>query len=220
MSEVMTNLVIHLHRKLVDFYGLQSELDIRDHILEPDSPLLTPKLKSYRAATIVDQHNDDTLHLGIHLDQTIRDELKNISPLISLSSINIDTFCVVAEEVSHFTMLTQRAINEHPVSHLELEFQGEIDKVLLASLVLYDQLKHNHWQSLVRLIFDCGRMIRNEEHYEAANRYAAKFWHRIAPNLNNHKRADQIPELKKILRDQYHRGWQRKKEYFEQKNAA
>ena len=220
-KQTLQDLASDLHNKLCRFYHLPVMTDIKQHlIIGNECEQVGLNQKSFRAATLVDQTCKDTLHIGIHVDQNLADALNQSPPLRQLGMYNLDPFCVIAEEVSHFTMLCHHANHERSVTALELEFQAELDKVILSALVLFQQQGDSHWQPLVRRIFDYGTITVPDRHYEIANRHAARFWHYVAGHLPTHISADDITDFRNLMRKQYRANWQEKQILFETQLVA
>ncbi len=74
------------------------------------------------------------LEVGIYFSPEIRESLSTLSiqqGAVAWSSAALNSFSVAVEEVSHFHCLLFHATRGRPVSQLELEIQGEIDRFLL-----------------------------------------------------------------------------------------
>lgn len=87
---------------------------------------------------------------------------------------NLADFLGAAEETSHFLYLTFRAQNERPVSLLDLEIQGEIDKYLLASLH-FSAEKHLFEHLFERTRFHERLKKEAWDRYREAHRLGGKF---------------------------------------------
>lgn len=123
------------------------------------------------------RQSTDHLDLSIHFHQDIYDSLSNNNPLELLFEKNIDAFCVVIEEVSHFHMILN--FQDHQLSWIDLELQAEIDKLLVCSLLLHQQQGSYHISALVHLLFDRASIPHSSSRaYHEANRLGAYFWYR------------------------------------------
>lgn len=69
------------------------------------------------------------------------------------TAARLSGFCQAAEGVSHFLYLAHRAEREAPVSMLELEAQGELDKYLCVLLQLWAQGRREASRALRRRLF-------------------------------------------------------------------
>lgn len=118
------------------------------------------------------------------------------------SSIELgdDLFCQVAEGVSHFLYLTDRAKCGRPVTQLELELQAEVDKFVLLlddSFASKDEQTVGHVR---RRLFDNVAFLHPEgselgDRYRAAHHLASCFARRI----EHHIRAMTLTELRREL---------------------
>lgn len=115
-------ILAELQRELERIYGLGSQPPIgRFLISSADLRQWLPKEEELRPQVLL-QEVDGNIFLAVHVGEEALDP-KNLADFLS-----------AAEETSHFLYLIWRAANEKPVSLLDLEVQGEIDKFLLASL--------------------------------------------------------------------------------------
>ncbi len=133
-----------------------------------------------RAGVYVSGEGDD-LYLGLHINHEISENLKKYDPRQKLTHENLDAFCILVEEVSHFHLILNRIANNKNVSLIELESLGEIDKVLLSYLMLAEQTRSCYLLPLARKIFDTASILVEDERreiYEKASNIAAKFWFR------------------------------------------
>ncbi|MEI9937143.1 MAG: hypothetical protein WDO69_07945 [Pseudomonadota bacterium] len=101
-----------------------------------------------------------------------------------------DVWLQVAEGVSHFLYLVERARISLPVTKLELELQAEVDK-----FVLVLGFNANDARSLLERMFDSPRFLDDEDteagaRYRLAHHLAARFVSRVfAANDRDHDRA-------------------------------
>ena len=121
------------------------------------------------------QHEEQELFIGVYFHPDLINIVLKQDPLYKLDMYNLDAFCVIIEEISHFHMIVQRASAERHVSKLELEWQGEIDKFLITALILSHKNPHLNLTVLQKHLFENVR-ISNEARYQEANYRAAKFW--------------------------------------------
>src|SRR5262249_45560428 len=77
--------------------------------------------------TLLTQKGDD-VSLGVVLEDSVRSSLAARDPRVLLDGGNLDPFCVLAEEVSHFVYLFFCARAARQVTQLELALRGGGDK--------------------------------------------------------------------------------------------
>ena len=142
----------------------------------------------------------EEVFIGIYLSDGIVDQLHQHDPTVALSNQNLDGFSVLIEELSHFHLLLNRFRLAQQVTMLELELQGEIDKLLVAALILREQCGDSHILPLARRLYDQSQIIgADTELYWQATKYAARFWFAVA-----HSGQRVIgPELRSKLRHAY-----------------
>jgi hypothetical protein len=161
-----------------------------------------------------DQTSD--LFMGIAFSNAILENIQSLDPFERLSSANINACCVVIEEVSHFHLLANRAAKGHQVSHLELEWQGEVDKLLVCALFLQEQCGDAHLLPLARQIYDFSNIYVTEptesERYWEATRFAAQFWYGAIGSVQDNNALLHDHELRKVLRRAYASSWSGKLE--------
>lgn len=163
-----------------------------------------------RAAVLVYQDLDE-LHLGLYLSKPIIEQILAYNPLEELSLDNLDAFCVLVEELSHFHLIANRAATHQSVSRLELEWQGEIDKVLLAGNLLLKQTGTPCFQQLTHLIFDRSVMVGTDtDVYEEALRFAAQHWYRFLQDVKGLGAKEQWVQAKERFQPAYNRSWSEK----------
>lgn len=196
-------LIVYVEKVLTEVYRFDALASATTHLL-PDlnSGHLTLNLK-YRAATIFEELNDD-IFIGLYIDDPLIKTLEEKPPLSQLSQDNMDAFCVLVEEVSHFHLILQRKNHDLEASHTELEFQAELDKILLAAHLLFEQVRNPHIFELMEFIFENGVVsLKNESTYKLANEMAQKVWRNCWSTLKQHPSEIQLRLIRSMVRDFY-----------------
>lgn len=85
------------------------------------------------------KENGDSIQVGLFIAPNILKHLSKQNPLEALTEKNLSSFLVTVEGVSHFLYFIRRAEKGEPVTGLELEIQGEVDKYLLATFLYFQQ---------------------------------------------------------------------------------
>lgn len=119
------------------------------------------------------------IRLGIYFSPKIQSVVEDLSlhtELSTWSTNHLNTFCVLAEEVSHFHYFLYHASNGRPVSQLELEIQGEIDRFLVCHFFN----PQTSLTTLVERLFERFKIRENAtpeeaQRYERAHDTAKKF---------------------------------------------
>ena len=139
------------------------------------------------------------IELRLHLPQ---------AALSEEASLSLDVFCQVAEGVSHFLYLAERALRELPATQLELELQAEVDKYLLLSGSLASGVDttpvapHGRARHVRERLFEDVRFLHPEgtilgDRYRYANQLAARFALRVERAFS---RGIEARSLKRLLR--------------------
>ena len=183
-----TDLVDHVQGQLEAIHDLKAPVRASDFLLgrkaleglghRPDAP---------EELLIVE--GAEGLDVGLWLAPVLFEQLRGVLPGgrsgARLALDRLAAFAPLAEGVSHFLYLGAAAAADRPVSRLELEVQGEIDKFAAAALHLWGRgLRHG--------IFElCDRLFRRvsyfphldpgeRDRYETANRLAGGYARHLA----------------------------------------
>ena len=173
-------IISSIEQDIADYYGFAILHRAEDHLVSedilPEIRRLRGKTESFRAAVYFSETGDE-FAIGVHFDPKIRASLLADNPKFSLTNRNLDAFCVLVEELSHFHLLINRASADKQISFLELEWQAEVDKLLFCGIYLERLVGDSHIQPLLKLLFGPGYEEPSlEPHYAMAERFAAKFW--------------------------------------------
>ncbi len=210
--------VVHyVEATLGHYYGFVPQMTALEHIVTREalqdqfgeSVRRLPEFESRAGVYLYNDIDKEELFIGMHVDEKVQSHLEGESPLTGVTRENIDSFWVLIEEVSHFHLLINRISQNRGVSKLELEWQGEIDKLLVAALTLRAQSGDPCLKDLVNLLHEHSDITAHrelKEIYEEANRYAARFWHRTLKSPR-----PLGDETKGFLRDSYWVLWNEKK---------
>ncbi len=156
--------------------------------------------------------HDEQANVGIYVEQKVKDLLEAHNPLQALTNHNLDAFLVVIEEASHFHYVMQRVSHQLPVTGLEVETQGEIDKFLVCAALLKEQCGDSHALALAHLVFDRSIVTAEEPSaYELATKLAARFWLDVAGY--HHLFHPFHPKLQKLLRANFRKPLYEKRAY-------
>lgn len=200
----MKELIQSIENDLLNFYLIENQASAADYVLSESEagPSIFKILEQQgvdrnRAATLF--HIHDRLDIIIYLSKKIRLDLEKKPPLAKLCNENLDAFCAIAEEVSHFHFIVNRIRTGQPFSLLEMEWQGEIDRFLSSSSLLKKQSGYDHAKHLLNIFyskasFQCHNSLN--ERYADASHFAQKFISQSLATNNKH-----------TLRTLYKKGW-------------
>lgn len=184
----LEKIVNYIETTLGSFYGFSPQSTANDHLVSREdlkthlgnSVESLPEYESRAGVYLFNDEAKQELFIGMHVDEKVQALLVDESPLTEVTRENIDSFWVIIEEVSHFHLLINRISQNRGVSKLELEWQGEIDKLLVSALTLRDQSGDPCLKDLVSLLHTNSSITAHEDIkqlYIEASRYAARFWH-------------------------------------------
>ena len=121
-------IAVCVQRHLESLYALDAEAPVTEYLVAPDA---VRHLPGGGSRTLVAQQGDE-VSVGVVLDESVGAGLEQADPRERLDGSNLGPFSTLTEEVSHFLYVLYRARSDRPVTELELELQGEVDKYLVA----------------------------------------------------------------------------------------
>ncbi len=194
-----------IENELVRFYGFKPHTRAADHLLpNTDS-------KNDRRAQVLFQHepHQDEIFIGIQIREDILQTLEKQNPQKELTHENLDAFCVLTEEISHLHLILNRASCGRSVYQVELEWQGEIDKVLTSAILLKRLYGDPHWRHLIQMNFENSVVLPGPDAsiYHMANRLAARFWDDLLTYGDGLHDPANSRHLKGILQTAYDQTW-------------
>jgi hypothetical protein len=131
-NELPEGLLVHVQRGLESLYALEHEPPVTDFLIPEEDASSYPGGGS---RTLVTQEGDEVA-LGVVIDRSVEHCLAHSDPRKRLDAENLQPFCTVTEEVSHFLYLLFCARFARSTTKLELELQGEVDKYLTSVFFL------------------------------------------------------------------------------------
>ena len=169
-------LALHVQRRLETFYALAPEAPVTDFMIPPSE---VAHLPGGGSRTLISLEGDE-LSVGVVLDRAVGEHLERSDPRQRLDASNLGSFSTLTEEVSHFLYLLFRARSDRPVTELELELQGEVDKYLTAVFFLSLQNEGAVATRLRQLLFGsyhlaAGLTAERAERYHTATRLARRY---------------------------------------------
>ncbi|HSB60255.1 MAG TPA: hypothetical protein VLI67_00955, partial [Vicinamibacteria bacterium] len=169
-------LLLDVQRRLEALYALDPEAPVTDFLMADDEAAHLPGGGS---RTLVSQEGD-LVSLAVVLEKAVGEHLTRADPRVHLDASNLGPFSTLTEEVSHFLYLLFRARRDRPVTQLELELQGEVDKYLTAAFFLSLQNEGAVSARLRHLLFRRyqlaeGLSPERAERYHAASRLADRY---------------------------------------------
>lgn len=175
-SDRFDELLVDVQRRLESLYALEPEAPVSDFVLAPAEAATLPGGGS---RTLV-SHEGDELAVGVVFEEKVPRQLRRHDPRVLLDRGNLDPFCTLTEEVSHFLYVLFCARSARTVTELELELQGEVDKFLTAAFFLSLQNEGALSTHLRRLLFHDYRLVpglsaEQAERYRTASTLAFRY---------------------------------------------
>ena len=172
----LAGLMVDVQRRLEGLYALERQAPVTEFLIPAREAAAYPGGGS---RTLVTQKGDD-VSLGVVLDDAVQARLAAHDPRVQLVAANLDAFCVLAEEVSHFVYLFFCARAARQVTQLELELQGEVDKYLSTVFLLSLQNEGAVSPRLRDLLFRHYRLAdhltdEGRERYKTASHLAYRY---------------------------------------------
>lgn len=199
----------YIDAKMRRFYDLRHGCSVDEHLIHDQHLIPDPDL---RAATLVSEEEQGEIALAVYFNDEITQHLNQFDLFCALDIQRLDALCVLIEELSHFHLLCDRASKNRKTSRLELEWQAEIDKLLFATLVIFDQQGYWLFERIERELYHRAKVISKEEDlYRQANQLANEFW----KNISNPKKLTpqffQNPSFLQYMQQYYQTPWHEKK---------
>ncbi len=163
-----------LQSMIEDVYRLDRAADVSAFRIDRDTFAAVVEDPGAQREALVVHHDGDATDLALFLcDDAVERANRYLS---SAATKDLDSFCAVAEGVSHFVYFTFCGASlERPVSQIELELQAEIDKFVMLRMVA-----GRCGYSLLRRLFEGfelrhGLASEDRERYRLANRAARRY---------------------------------------------
>ncbi len=162
-----------------------------------------------RGATVFNSAGEE-ISIAIYLAPELAERLGEVRYGQWPENKVLDAFLVLVEELSHFHLILARASRSETVRQVELEYQAELDKLLMASLWFGSDADQFH--RFARLLYFADHEVvsrQHEDRYREAQ-YQAGCWYLSLcmrypfgnPLLHQDERAERIKA--------YHAPWQEK----------
>lgn len=179
-EQTLKSAIRAIDQALSQIYSLERRQQAEDSLL--------PVSTDHPNGVVLVRKDGDDFSIGIQMHPWVASSLAAFGSWSSeWSPEQFKAMAVAAEEVSHFRFLLCHISENRPVSKLELETQGEIDKFLI---LLYSKFRmsEEHFDSLYSRIFEEFSLHQSltqeeKERYIRANEQARNFITRLRPAL-------------------------------------
>jgi hypothetical protein len=169
-------IAVCVQRQLESLYALEAEVPVTDFLVPARA---ASHLPGGGSRTLVAQEGDE-VSVGVVLDDSVGAGFARSDPRERLDGSNLGPFATLTEEVSHFLYLMARARRDRPVTQLELELQGEVDKYLVVLFCRGQADEGALSERLRQLLFMryhlvAGLSAESRERYHEASRLANRY---------------------------------------------
>ena len=202
-----------LQGELEAIYAIELQHRVHDFVID-DPHIVSLIDNSLNARDLPEKlliHQDgENVDIALYLDSDLIKRLEENDPTEMLHNHNIHDFWLALEGISHFLYFTWNVGYERPVSLLELELQAEVDKFILAALLLEKQSNGYIPQGLHYHLFQNAgfdERLNQEElaRYRDANYFAGKFCLHIKERFLKPRHYEPlINELRRFYRLNHH----------------
>ena len=214
MNPLLLHSITRIEHSIAAYYGFDCLASVCDYLITQEQlhAAITaaqdyPEWQAAGAVWLDDSASREELFIAVYFDAQIGQNLTIYDPWRQLNNANLASFCVLIEEISHFHLLLNKKARGIALPRLELELQGEIDKILICANLLYRQTGSCYLLPLLQKICDESRLLASCL-YELANDHAATFFYRFlqrAAPVHTYSR-----NLRAFLQRNYLRPWQEK----------
>ncbi len=175
-AEPKGDLLLDVQRRIESLYALDPGEPVTDFLIPEAEAQAYPG----RGSRTLLREDGDSLSLAVVFEATVAQRLAETDPRDRLHAGNLDAFCTLIEEVSHFVYLLFCARAARSVTELELELQGEVDKYLTAVELLALQNEGALSPGLRAMLFRHyhlheGVSPERSERYRAASELAFRY---------------------------------------------
>lgn len=166
-----------LQRGIETLYRVDTEVEVEDFLIGAERRERMGLSRLPREQLLLAEEGGE-LEVGLFVDEKALAVLERDDPTRRLHDGNLGDFLLVIEGVSHFVKVAWRAQLDRPISPLELELQGEIDKYVTCILGCREADAHS--DVLRRRLFEEFSYepdLRPEERerYDVANENASRY---------------------------------------------
>ena len=205
--------IAKLQRCLERLYDVSISHDVEDFLIH--DVRLASRIDNNPAARAIPEklllhETEDGIDIALFLEAALVERLRQDDPTERLHEGNLGDFLTALEGVSHFLYLVWSAGYDRPVSLLELELQAEIDKFILAALLLARSKGGRVPAGLHRLLFDESLLdpaldSGQHERYRDANTYARRYCGWLQRQfMTSRREAGIMSELRRFYRLGHH----------------
>lgn len=205
-----------IEQQIAAYYGFELQTHATEHLISLNE-LASEQRAALEATTNLDRAGilcdagEGEMFVGIYFSDMLKKGLSELPEPHIWDVSHLDAFLVAIEELSHFHLIINRALNLRQVNILELECQAEVDKFIIGALNLYHHQDQAQLKHLFHLLFDnCSFHSDHSELYRTANGFAGRFVQRILQHGESRRQMLFDGEIIDLARKFYRLSWQDK----------
>jgi len=148
--------IAELQLSIESLHAVDSGLDVRDYLVDDEVRREIAGSREGLPEQLFIRESEHETDLALYIAPSIVETLETHPPEQGLGSNNFEAYCIALDGVSHFVLYTFRAVQNLPLSALELELQAEVDKFVSAWMLLEAQgvRRAESGPELAKQIFD------------------------------------------------------------------
>jgi hypothetical protein len=145
-----------LQLSLESLHAVDTGLDVRDYLVNDEIRREIEGSREGLPEQLFIRESVGETDLALYIAPSVLATLQKHPPEQGLTPDNFEAYCIALEGVSHFVLYAFRAVQDLPVSALELELQAEVDKFVSAWMLLESQGVHRRQSApeLAKHIFE------------------------------------------------------------------
>ncbi len=192
-----------LQRGIEDLYRVDTATRVEDFVIDKGRRERMGLARLPREQLLLAEDGGE-LEVGLFVDEEALENLEYDDPTRHLHDGNLGDFLLAIEGVSHFVKVAWRAQLDQPISPLELELQGEVDKYVTCILACPEANAHSS-RLRARLFeefsYEPDLAPAERERYEVANENGARYAAHLERDFVSGGRiADMLAELRYFYR--------------------
>jgi len=197
----MKHVIEKIDRALKALYALDVPYHAEEFLLDREiSAQARIGNSNFQGAVLLKSQGPEDVEIGIYFSEAVKKELETYEcwENQTWSTSQLNAFSVAAKEVSYFQCIAYHLDQGRPVSHLELELQGEIDKFLLSFFThRYRDSGETAFEILFEKHFDRYSLLATlsrdrKTRYEEAIQLARRFLMKHRKNLQDTSKHEQV----------------------------
>tara|TARA_B100001094_G_scaffold329552_1_gene392556 strand:+ start:97 stop:720 length:624 start_codon:yes stop_codon:yes gene_type:complete len=196
-------IIEYIQRTLSIIYSFDLDYHVKDFILS-EAPHDTA-----RACTLF-KFNDGCIDIGIYIPKEIILSAAELKFQSLPTKCELQSLSILIEEVSHFYMIINSIKENRRFRLIELEWQAEIDKIIILGSWLRKLTGCDYWNSLEKFLFTSYEISSPEPmRYKSATEEAEKFWKDLRTHTKGNLEAWTL--FREYMTTTYRLPWEAKK---------